>query len=306
MTEAEVTASVSVDRLDERYGYLRIPRPRQEAAIGESMRRFGQLTPVVATEREETLAMVDGFKRLHAARKLGLDRLDVRVLSLSEQAAVAAVYSLNRYGQGMTDMEEALVVRSLCREHGLAQVEVGEILGRHKSWVCRRLMLIERLSEQVQNDVRVGLVSVSMTREIVRLPRGNQPEVALCIHRNGLTVREASFLVTLFEKATDRIEQQALLDRPRDALDKHRDGPAMAPYDSRLSVRANRLRRLLISTLDRMTRLSRGLADSDASSWTEADRSVVNPLFCRTMNAASGLCGELRDMLTSLERFDAS
>jgi len=302
MSEAEVTASVSVDLLDERYGYLRIPRPRQEDAVSESMRRFGQLTPVVAAERGDVLAAVDGFKRLHAARKIGIDRLDVWTLPLSEQAAVAAVYSLNRHGCGMTDMEEALVVRALCREHGLAQVEVGELLGRHKSWVSRRLMLIERLNEQVQNDVRVGLVSVTTAREIARLPRGNQPEVAVTVHRNGLTSREALLLVMLFEKTTDRNEQQALLDRPRDALDKHRGGPAMAFHDPRLSLRANRLRRLLFSVTEGVSRLRLELCDSNVSICTEADRSVLEPLLRRTMISISRL-GEL---LASVEHTDAS
>lgn len=300
MFETGNTVSASLDRFDERHGRCRIPRPRQEDLVGESMRRFGQLTPLVATEREDVFAIVDGFKRLHAARKLGLKKLEVRVLPLSEQAAVAAVYSLNRYGQGMTDMEEALVVQSLCREHGLAQVEVGTILGRHKSWVSRRLMLIERLSEQVQNDVRVGLVSVSMAREITRLPRGNQPEIAICIHRNGLTVRETSRLVTLFEKATNRTRQQSLLDCPRDALEKHRGGPAMVPYDPRLSTRANQLRRLLLSVLNGTSRLS--LEFSNASDFTEAEESVLKPLFQKTRVSALLFC----EAFSFLENSNAS
>ncbi|MCP4677851.1 MAG: ParB N-terminal domain-containing protein [Deltaproteobacteria bacterium] len=302
MTEAEVTASVSVDQLDERYGYLRIPKPRQENAVGESMRRFGQLTPVVAAGRDDGSAVVDGFKRLHGARKIGIDRLEVRVLSLSEQAAVAAVYSLNRYGCGMTDLEEALVVRALCRKQGLAQVEVAELLGRHKSWVSRRLMLIERLHKQVQEDIRVGLLSVSAAREIARLPRGNQPEAALCIHRNGLTVREASLLVTLFEKATDRTEQQALLDRPRDALDRHCGGPAVAVYDSRLSAQANRLRRLLLSVSEGTCQLSQTLSDLDASQFEQTETSALMPLFQRTQDSVSQLC----EALASLEFADVS
>lgn len=301
-----MTAGVSVDRLDERYSGFRIPRPRQEDAVGESMRRFGQLTPVVATERGGALAVVDGFKRVHAARKIGIDRLDVRLLPLSEQAAVAAVYSLNRHGCGMSDMEEALVVRSLCLEHGLAQVEVGELLGRHKSWVSRRLMLIGRLSEQVQNDVRVGLVSVTTAREIARLPRGNQAELAVAVHRHGLTSREASLLVMLFEKATDRAEQQALLDRPRDALDKHRGGPAMALYDPRLPVWANRLSRLLMSMQNGAIHLCRELSDLNTSSWTEAEKPMLEPLLRRAMGSTSQLCGELRGVLASLEGSDAS
>jgi len=134
----------------------------------------------------------------------------------------------------------------------------------------------------------VGLVSVSMAREIIRLPRGNQPEIAVCAHRNGLTVRETSRLVTLFEKATDRTRQQSLLDRPRDALDKHRGGPSMALYDPRLSAQANQLRRLLLSVLNGTSRLSREF--SNASDFTEAEESVLKPLFQKTRVSASLFC----------------
>ena len=43
---------------------------------------------------------------------------------------------------------------------------VAELLDRHPSWVSRRLGLLERLVEQVQDDVRVGLVSTTAAREI--------------------------------------------------------------------------------------------------------------------------------------------
>ena len=44
------------------------------------------------------------------------------------------------------------------REDGLSQVEVAELLGRHKSWVCRRLALIERLGSKARDELRVGLL----------------------------------------------------------------------------------------------------------------------------------------------------
>lgn len=302
MAESGNTVSVTLERLDERYSGFRIPRPQQEKAVGESLLRLGQLTPVVATERKDELALVDGFKRLHAGLKIGLDRLEVRVLPLSEQAAVGAVYSLNRHGCGMTEMEEAWVVRALCREHGLAQTEVGALLGRHKSWVSRRLMMMERLSGQVQSDVRVGLVSVTCAREIARLPRGNQSELAVAVHRHGLTSREASMLVTLFEKATDRVAQQTLLEDPREALEAHRGGPVMAFYDPRLSAEANRLRRLLLSVSKGAAQLSQALSTLDTSRFSPHEQSALRPLFRRVEGAVSPLC----EGLSCLEAVDAS
>ena len=45
-------------------------------------------------------------------------------------------------------MEEALVVHSLFHEDTLSQIEIATLLGRHKSWVCRRIALIDRLCDE--------------------------------------------------------------------------------------------------------------------------------------------------------------
>ena len=52
-----------------------------------SLRRWGQLSPVVACMREEKLELLDGFKRFAAARQVGaLTNLSVRVLEVDEGA----------------------------------------------------------------------------------------------------------------------------------------------------------------------------------------------------------------------------
>lgn len=300
--QKESWQKVELGQIDERYRHLRIPQPRQERAVAESMQRCGQLMPLVVTLRKETLALVDGFKRLQAARQIGLDCLDVRKLPLSDRAAVVAVYSLNCYGKGLMDLEEALVVRTLCREYGLAQTEVAELLGRHKSWVNRRLMLVERLSEQVQQDVRVGLVAVSVAREIARLPRGNQAEVAAAVHRHALTCRDGALLVTLFEKATDRKQQQELLDRPREGLERYRGRPQVAAYDPRLSQEANQLRRVVLRTMDGQSRLVGELRGGKHLRWQEAQLGLLERLLGQAMSSTTQLCEELKSSVEIMRK----
>lgn len=299
---AEAVASVAIDELDERYAALRLPRPRQERAVAESMARLGQLTPLVVCRRDDQHAVVDGLKRLRSARELGLDSLLVRVLPLSEQAAVAAVYSINRQGaSGLLDLEEALVVRTLVREHGLAQTEVAELLDRHPSWVSRRIGLLERLVEQVQDDVRVGLVSTTAAREIARLPRGNQPEVAAAVHRAALSSRDARTLVDLFCKASDREQQTALLDRPREAVERQRGGPTPAPWDPRLGATTNRLRRLTASAVGTCQRVTAELADARPATWSEDERGVLGPVLEQLRSHTEGATGAAGAVLDALE-----
>jgi hypothetical protein len=66
-------------------------------------------------------------------------------MEADERMVKSAIYGLNRAGGRTRELEEASIIHALVREDGMSQVEVAELLGRHKSWVCCRLALIERL-----------------------------------------------------------------------------------------------------------------------------------------------------------------
>ena len=78
--------------------------------------------------------------------KCGMITLSVRLLDVDDRRAKAAIHGLNQTGRRPHELEEAWIVRALVREDGLTQSEVAELLGRHKSWVCRRLALLEKLA----------------------------------------------------------------------------------------------------------------------------------------------------------------
>ena len=54
----------------QRYRRYRLGDPEAEEAMAGSLRRWGQLAPVVACVREDKLEVIDGFKRLAAARQV--------------------------------------------------------------------------------------------------------------------------------------------------------------------------------------------------------------------------------------------
>ena len=82
----------------------------------------------------------------------------------------------------------------------MSQVEVAELLGRHKSWVCRRLQFLEGLSPHVLDDVKVGLVSPGSARRLARLPACNQEELAVPVTRHKLGARQTGDLVDLWRR----------------------------------------------------------------------------------------------------------
>jgi hypothetical protein len=113
------------------------------------------------------------------------------------------------------------VVRSLYREDRLPQPEIARRMNRHKSWVWRRLMLVEALDPLVQTDVRLGLIAPRAAVAVSRLPRGNQQAASAVVVRRGLTVRQTEVLVD------DALAQQD--PTVREALPARRlDGPAIS------------------------------------------------------------------------------
>ena len=115
-------------------------RWRSRCAAGDSARRSWRCL------RDEKPQVLDGFTRWEAARQVrGMTTLSVRLIDVDDRRAKAAIYGLNQTGRRPHELEEAWIVRALVREDGLSQAEVAELLGRHKSWVCRRLALLEKL-----------------------------------------------------------------------------------------------------------------------------------------------------------------
>ncbi len=151
-------------QLGERYRRYRLPDPDAESIMAGSLQRDGQLTPVVVCLRDETHEVLDGFKRLAASRTLGFKTLSARLIEADERMAKAAIHGLNQTGRRPQEWEEAWIVHALVREDGMTQVEVAELLGRHKSWVCRRLALVEKLTNEAREDLRLGLLSTTAAR----------------------------------------------------------------------------------------------------------------------------------------------
>jgi Predicted transcriptional regulators len=245
------TMSIGVNKIGERFASLRIADPLAELAMLHSMQKYGQLTPVIicriVTGEHELL---DGFKRVRAARQLGYSELTARPLSVSLRACKAAMLQLNRVGRAISGLEEALVVHSLCREDGLSQVEIAVLLGRHKSWVCRRLALIERLSDEAQESLRLGLLPASLGAELARLQRCNQDRLLESIRRHHLSWRETRKVVTaLLSRPT--WEHENLLRDPWTVLPSER-AIRISPLDEKgLGLQARQMQRKLL-TMEKM------------------------------------------------------
>jgi ParB/RepB/Spo0J family partition protein len=246
---APTVAAIGLAELGEQLSPLRLRSPEALREMERSLSRHGQLVAVVCHRQEEKVEVVDGFKRLIGARALGWSALRAEVHEVTGPLAKLLLWQSNAR-QELSVLEEAWLVRALYRDDRLTQPQIAQLLGRHKSWVCRRLVLAEGLTDSVAADVRLGLVSGTAAREVGRLPRGNQEQIAQVIARRGLTTRQTTRLVDQLVAAGDDRTRAAILaeaertsmpSAPRGVRAPVTPGEAMIADAAALAVRATRL-----------------------------------------------------------------
>jgi ParB-like chromosome segregation protein Spo0J len=290
-----------LEQIGERYRRYRLQVTEAEEAMARSLQRYGQISPIVVCLREETPELIDGFKRLAASRSIaGLTTLNARRLEADERVAKAAIYGLNCIGRRPHELEEAWIVHALVREDGLSQVEAAELLGRHKSWVCRRLALLEKLGPEAREDLRLGLLSPTAARQLTRLPAGNQPELLVTVRRESLTSPELRGVVDLLLSSASREKREYVLTKPREAL-RQAQGVAIPAWDPRLSSAGNRISKQLAYLLDQLGRMENWLCHRGRAELSACDRSPLTPGFSRLSRDARSVAELAGDFLVELK-----
>lgn len=297
--------SLSLSHIGDYYGRYRLSDPETARLMKRSLKRYGQISPVVICDRAGILELVDGFKRLTAAREIGgMVTLTARFLNLDESHAKAAIYGLNRVAGKIHELEEAWLVCALVREDGLQQQEVAELLGRHKSWVCRRLALVERLCDSAREDLRLGLLSSTAARHLIRLPEGNQQRVLEVMRRESLCGNDVRQVVDLLMNCTDGVQQSYVLKHPREAISQS-ELKTTHGRDPRLSDAGNQLAKDLDIVIGRLVRMQNWFLTSGLAVLSRLDREIVIPHVRRFSRQASQATECAKDFLENLEEVSA-
>ena len=293
---AQETMSMPITRIGERFAPLRIANPVAEQAMLRSMVKYGQQTPVVVCPiADGAPELLDGFKRLRVGRQLGIKELTVRTLDVGLRACKAAMLLLNRVGRPITSMEEALVVHSLCHEDFLTQVEIATLLNCHKSWVCRRLALIERLCDEAQESIRLGLLPASIGAELSRLQRCNQEHLLAAIRTQKLTWRENREVVAALSSKPQR-EHEAILKDPRATVLRPDEEVFVAPAaEQGLSYPAKLLQRRLVGLERSCLEVTCLLSSTELRSFTEREEKRLRAGCARALITLNQAQHELQD-----------
>lgn len=154
----------------------------------ESVREVGVILPIVVgtvdayvrnrPDRADDVdagaqyVVIDGHRRLEAARRVGLATIPVRVddarLSTDEKLLESA-FIANYHREGMTDLEEAHALKQLVDYYGGSQTKACKRLSLSPSTLSSKLSLL-KLSPELQKDLMTGARKTEHVRNLSKLP----------------------------------------------------------------------------------------------------------------------------------------
>lgn len=203
-------------QLDLRYQRLRIQRPRRQSRLLSSIASIGQQTAIVVVRAENRYVVIDGFQRVRALGKLGMDTIEAVIWDLPEPEALAQSHLMSA-GVEETALEQGWLLWELHLRFSLCQEELARRFDRSVSWVSRRLALIRALPESVQERLRRGELPAHAAAKclvpLARAKRSDCERLVSGIAGQDLRTRDIERLYRAWREG-DPEQRDALLEAP--------------------------------------------------------------------------------------------
>jgi ParB family transcriptional regulator, chromosome partitioning protein len=203
--------------LDLAYAPIRLYQRTTLNKLVTSIEQHGQLVPVVIVERSpQQWVLVDGYLRLKALERLGKDTIAAEVWDCDLLQALLRLLA-EYQSHPFEALEEALLIRELQTQYGLSQYAISERIGRDKSWVCRRLSLIEHVPDFILKPVLNGMLSLwAAQRILIPLARANTTHAEKLLQyllKNHTSTRELQSFYDYYQGAHSQ-ERSKMVNEP--------------------------------------------------------------------------------------------
>jgi ParB family chromosome partitioning protein len=203
-----------------RYEALRKRHPAQERSLLGSLAELGQQSPIVVVSEAggavDHFVLIDGYKRVRALKRLARDTVRGTCWQMSELEALLLERSLRCASEDALD--QAWLLAELAGRFGLSIEQLACRFARSKSWVSRRLALIQALPPAVQEQVQAGTLSAhAAMKYLVPLARANADaatQFAAAITPLKPTSREVAALYQGWQSGTART-RELILSQPQ-------------------------------------------------------------------------------------------
>ena len=210
---ANTHEEIDLHRLELRFTATRLTAPGAVEHLVQSIECDGQLVPCIAVSDSDQSALIllDGYRRIEALRRLGLDTVRVEIWDRSLAQGLLSFFAHHGH-RSMEAIEEGLLLQELTQSHGMSQRDVARQIGRDVSWVNRRITLVTSLPDSLLKGVRAGtLTPWAATRIMAPLARANTEHASAVLNAitaSPLTSRELALWFDHYQQATRTVRER--------------------------------------------------------------------------------------------------
>ncbi len=218
-TATKVT-ELDIHRLELRFEQIRVTRPGELSRLLQSITTDGLRLPIHVADTGDALILIDGYLRLGAYLLLKRDKIPAFCRPQPLNEALCEWFA-NQRSRTLEPIEEAWLIRHLMDE-GLSRQAITQQIGKGKSWISRRLALLDGLSDRAQQALRKGeITSWAASRVFVPLARANKADAEQLLEAamtDHFSTRELSLWYQHYQKSRGE-KRRRLVEHPRLFLD---------------------------------------------------------------------------------------
>ena len=134
-----------------------------------SVDRVGLLQPLVVRPEGEKFRIVAGHRRYIALRAMGAGTAPCSVVEVGAGEAALMSLAENLAREDIDPVDEAKYFQYLVSSLGLTHDDIAGRIGKHRTYVTKRLMLL-RLDEDTKDDITYRELAPSTALELGRVP----------------------------------------------------------------------------------------------------------------------------------------
>lgn len=208
---------IEIAHIHLRYAHTRLQSTERVSSLAACIENSSPITPVITVKEDDfSFVLIDGYLRVRALNRCGKDTVLAEIWPCKEWEAILRVLMKTQERKWQA-LEQALMIRELRERHQLSQAEIAHLMGRHQSWVSRRLCLLDVLSEDMVELVQKGRISSwAASRVLAPMARAIPKHAKILAHnlvKESISTRDLMDLFRHYHKA-NRKQRERMVHQP--------------------------------------------------------------------------------------------
>jgi ParB/RepB/Spo0J family partition protein len=205
---------LELNTLDTRFEHTRTRNPAAERKLLSSITERDVLDPiqVVASEKNDTYVIVDGFKRYRCASKLKMGTIPAVIIA-NDTVEGIITFIRRQHRSGLNILDQAALVEELHTRYHLSIYDIANKLDRAPSWVSMRMGMFKDLTPFVRKKImsgafpaRVYMYSIKRFTRVNRIPKERVDTFVKAVSGQGICTRDLIILSEAFFSENKTIE----------------------------------------------------------------------------------------------------